>query len=178
MYAIELNAESLQCAHENVHQNGLQNRIEIFENTSKENPFGALIQNDDKWQRFDFTVCNPPFFRDELEPDSELDDTHEATRGKLHVDKQKPPNNAKTGLDCELMTAGGEVEFVKKLIQQTSQFGKRISIFTTMLGHKASLNAILNELKVHGITNFCTSEFCQGWTKRWGVAWTLRNDLP
>lgn len=180
MCAIELNAESVEYAHANVHANGLQHRIEIFDNPSKDNPFDALIRNDEKWKRFDFTMCNPPFFRDESESESaESDEFKEPDDGdRSHVDKQQPPNNAKTGIDCELMCAGGEVEFVKKIIQQSKEFGKRISFFTTMLGHKTSLNSILQELKTHGITNYCTSEFCQGWTKRWGVAWTFRNDLP
>lgn len=179
MYAIELNADSIEYARANVIANELQSRIEIFESTSVEDPFDSL-QNDDKWQRFDFTMCNPPFFRDELETEQESDEYKQAddAEGKSHGDKQKPPNNAKTGIDCELMTTGGEVEFVRKIIQQSEKFRKRIKIFTTMLGHKASLNFILQELKVHGITNFCTSEFCQGWTKRWGVAWTFQNDLP
>lgn len=178
MYAIELNEDSIEIARANVTTNELQDRIEIFANASKADPLDSLTQNNDKWQRFDFTMCNPPFFHDELE--SESDESKEADDDgeKSHGDKQKPPNNAKTGIGCELMTAGGEVEFVKKIIQQSKQFHKRISIFTTMLGHKASLNPILQELKVHGITNFCTSEFCQGWTKRWGIAWTFRNDLP
>lgn len=179
MYAIESNVDSIEYARANVNANGLQNRIEIFENPSKEHPFDSLIRNSDKWQKFDFTMCNPPFFCEESDSDSESDELKGADDGeKPHGDKQKPPNNAKTGIACELMTTGGEVEFVKKIIQQSKQFHKRISIFTTMLGHKASLNPILHELKMHGITNCCTSEFCQGWTKRWGVAWTFRNDLP
>lgn len=177
MYAIEINEESIEFARTNVTTNGLQDRIEIFENVSKEDPLDSLNQNSDKWQRLDFTMCNPPFFRDESE--SESDELRETDDGgeQRHGEKQKPPNNAKSGIGCELMTTGGEVEFVKKIIQRSEQFRERISIFTSMLGHKASLNPILQELKVHGITNVCTSEFCQGWTKRWGVAWTFRSDL-
>lgn len=181
MFATESNADSIEYARTNITANELQNRIEIFENSSKEDPLDSLIRNSDKWQKFDFTMCNPPFFRDEIESDAESDEIKETdTDGntKSQCDKQKPPNNAKTGIACELMTTGGEVEFVKKIIQQSREFRNRISIFTTMLGHKASLQPIVQELKVLGIINYCTSEFCQGWTKRWGVAWTFRNDLP
>lgn len=179
MYAIESNVDSIEYARANVTANQLQNRIEIFENSSKEHLFDSLIQNSDKWQNIDFTMCNPPFFHEELESDSESDELKEPDMDEIpHADKQKPPNNAKTGIACELLTTGGEVEFVKKIIQQSKHIHERIRIFTTMLGHKASLNPILQELKMLGITNFCTSEFCQGWTKRWGVAWTFRNDLP
>lgn len=178
MYAIEINEESIEFARTNVTANGLHDRIEILENASKDDPLDSLNQNNDKWQRFDFTMCNPPFFRDESESESnELKETDD-DGAKQPVEKEKPPNNAKSGIGCELTTAGGEVEFVKKIIHQSNEFQKRISIFTTMLGHKTSLNPILQELKVLGITNVCTSEFCQGWTKRWGVAWSFRSDLP
>lgn len=176
MYAIEINENSIEFARTNVAANGLQDRIEILENVSKEDPLDSLNQNSDKWQRFDFTMCNPPFFRDESESDS--DESKETEDGAEKCEKQKPPNNAKSGIGCELMTTGGEVEFVKKIIQRSKEFRDRVSIFTTMLGHKASLAPISQELKTIGITNMCTSEFCQGWTKRWGVAWTFRNDLP
>lgn len=171
MFGIELNEESVKYARENVTENALGERIQVIDSTSKDDPFDALDKNID-WERFDFTMCNPPFFKDESESDDIKDETDCA------VEKQRPANNAKTGISCELTTAGGEVEFVKKIIQRSEQLREKISIFTTMLGHKTSLNPILLELKVHGITNYCTSEFCQGWTKRWGVAWTFRNDLP
>lgn len=165
MFGIELNEESIQYARKNINQNALSERIQIFDSSSKDDPLDALDQNKN-WERFDFTMCNPPFFKDESDSDEKI------------TEKRKPSNNAKTGISCELKTAGGEVEFVSKIIQKSKELRKNISIFTTMLGHKSSVNCVLQELKIHGITNFCISEFCQGWTKRWGIAWTFRNDLP
>lgn len=167
MFGIEINEESIKYARENVINNGLDDRIEIIDCVSKDDPLDALDQNKE-WQRFDFTMCNPPFFKDECESD---DDVSKESR-------RKPPNNAKTGISCELATTGGEIEFVKKIIEKSNQLRESINVFTTMLGHKTSVQPVLQELKKHGITNFCTSEFCQGWTKRWGIAWTFRNDLP
>lgn len=167
MFGIELNEESVKYARDNVNQNGLAKCIEILDCTSKDDPLDAL--DGKEWKRFDFTMCNPPFFNDDH--DSDDDDTAKETN------KRKPANNAKTGISCELTTTGGEVEFVKKIVQRSREFKKLINVFTTMLGHKTSLQPILQELKNQGITNYCTSEFCQGWTKRWGIAWTFRNDL-
>lgn len=167
MFAIELNEESVKYARENVKQNGLTERIQVIDCASKDDPFDALDQCKE-WERFDFTMCNPPFFKDDHDSD---DDTAKETS------KRKPANNAKTGITCELTTTGGEVEFVKKIIQRSTQLKRVVNVFTTMLGHKTSVQPITQELKSHGITNYCTSEFCQGWTKRWGVAWTFRNNL-
>lgn len=44
-------------------------------------------------------------------------------------------------------------------------------LFTTMVGHKYSLNVLLQELKSEGI-KYTHTEFCQGRVTRWGLAWT------
>lgn len=41
-----------------------------------------------------------------------------------------------------------------------------------MVGHKSSVNTVREYLKESGITNIGTTEFCQGHTTRWGIAWT------
>lgn len=170
MFGIELNEESIRYARENINRNALSERIEIFDSASKDDPLDALEHNKN-WQRIDFTMCNPPFFKDESESDENASEEPAA-------EKRKPSNNAKTGISCELKTAGGEVEFVSKIIQRSKTLRNSISIFTTMLGHKSSVKPVLQELKTNGIMNICTGEFCQGWTKRWGIAWSFRNDLP
>ncbi|XP_031618698.1 U6 small nuclear RNA (adenine-(43)-N(6))-methyltransferase [Contarinia nasturtii] len=167
MFAIELNEESVKYARDNVNKNGLSDHIRIIECASNDDPLDLFHQHKD-WDKFDFTMCNPPFFEDEHESD---------TVKKRQSVKRKPANNAKTGISCELTTAGGEVEFVKKMIKRSGQLRNVVNVFTTMLGHKTSMQSILKELKDQRITNVCCSEFCQGWTKRWSVAWTFRNDI-
>ena len=46
-----------------------------------------------------------------------------------------------------------------------------------MLGLKSSLNQILNILRAKDIVNVCTTEFHQGNTTRWGVAWSFFNEI-
>lgn len=46
-----------------------------------------------------------------------------------------------------------------------------------MLGLKSSLTSILNILKTKNIENICTTEFHQGNTTRWGVAWSYDWDI-
>lgn len=163
MYATEVNEESINWARENVNRNGLENQITILE--CSEN----LVENLNRHTNsFNFTMCNPPFFNDDDPPNEQL---------KNRTGKRKSANNAKTGIQCELSTAGGEVEFVKEMIEQSAVLKERVKIFTSMLGQKISINKIVNELKSHGIHNFCITEFCQGRTTRWGIAWTLDNCL-
>ena len=46
-----------------------------------------------------------------------------------------------------------------------------------MVGHKASLTPIAELIKRAGATSQTTTEFHQGRTMRWGVAWTFRDDI-
>lgn len=160
MYAAESNDESIQLARENVARNDLTDRIVLLHTED------ALsdIESNKQWD-LDFTMCNPPFFDENV-------DTSVEEQAKNRTGNRQPPNNVKTGLACELMTPGGEVTFVKKMIRQSLELHSHVKVFTTMLGHKTSVNHIMEELKAHDICNFITSEFCQGRTTRWGVAWS------
>lgn len=171
LYAVETNEHSFQLAQANIVRNNLTDRIEVIHETSSNDPFtviesstGAMLPT------LDFTMCNPPFFDENADADNEQ-------LYKNRTGNRPQPNNIKTGIACELMTPGGELAFVKRMIQQSDQLRDRVNVFTTMLGHKASVNRILDALKSTGVFNFCTSEFCQGRTTRWGIAWTYKNDL-
>jgi methyltransferase len=46
-----------------------------------------------------------------------------------------------------------------------------------MVGHKSSLNTLKSELKKVGVASSTQTEFCQGRTTRWGLAWTFDPEL-
>jgi methyltransferase len=46
-----------------------------------------------------------------------------------------------------------------------------------MVGHKSSLKALKSELKKVGVASSIQTEFCQGHTTRWGLAWTFLPDM-
>lgn len=46
-----------------------------------------------------------------------------------------------------------------------------------MVGHKSSVQPLLQELKRCGVTSVSQTEFCQGRTVRWAVAWTFTNSV-
>lgn len=103
-------------------------------------------------------MCNPPFF-----------DTDEADR----KEKRLPPRNAATGNRSELHVEGGERLFVTRLVEESAKMGERVKIYTTMLGQKSSCAFFRSELKKRNIVNATWTEFCQGHTKRWGLAWSF-----
>jgi len=47
-----------------------------------------------------------------------------------------------------------------------------------MVGIKDNLKSLVNRLKeIKSIQSVCTTEFCQGKTTRWGLAWTFNCDM-
>jgi hypothetical protein len=46
-----------------------------------------------------------------------------------------------------------------------------------MVGHKSSLKALKSELVKVGVASSTHTEFCQGHTTRWGLAWTFLPEL-
>lgn len=161
MYATEVNKTSVEYARQNISRNGFETRISLVESND------GLSEIINQTHQIHFTMCNPPFFSD--------DDSCEPSRDR--TGKRKSANNAKTGIKCELSVSGGEVEFVKQIIEQSKTLGSRVKVFTTMLGQKTSVYNVITILKANEIYNYCTSEFCQGRTTRWGIAWTHDNSL-
>ena len=51
-------------------------------------------------------------------------------------------------------------------------------IFTTMVGHKSSIAPILKMIEEAGASTWTRTEFCQGRTMRWGIAWTYSPTIP
>lgn len=173
MFATEINAESMACAVGNVDQNHLSDSIQLIEADASDEPFDALNRCD-KFETAVFSMCNPPFFNDENHT-SEGELVEIAFKNR--TGKRKSANNVKSGTGTELVTSGGEIAFVKRMIHSSRSFSERIQVFTTMLGHKCSVATIQSELNAQHICNYCTTEFCQGRTMRWAIAWTFRRDL-
>ncbi|KAJ3261526.1 Methyltransferase-like protein 16 [Boothiomyces macroporosus] len=98
--ALDIDQDSLEYAQENVSRNNLDSLIKVELNTSKKIiPKGS----------FDFLMCNPPFYRDH---------SHIHESKKLKLDN---PTGECTGSNNEMITEGGEYEFVKRMIKESKR---------------------------------------------------------
>ncbi|KYN21317.1 Putative methyltransferase METT10D [Trachymyrmex cornetzi] len=149
----EVDKGSVEHAQKCIKKNKLQDLIEMNSNRI----FKDVVQDN---RVYDFSMCNPPFFENE-------DDSFKK------VEKVLPPRNAPTGNDSELKTEGGEVCFVTKMIEESVKVGDRIKIYSTMIGKKADLAVLRRLLRSKNIKNMTWTEFCQGHTTRWGLAWSF-----
>ncbi|XP_074602639.1 U6 small nuclear RNA (adenine-(43)-N(6))-methyltransferase [Brevipalpus obovatus] len=149
----------------NVEYNNLQDRITVV----KVNPDTYLtdIPGQSTLQAH-FLMCNPPFFKDRHQIDMDIgsmDDSNDSSSR----------SSANTSSEVEAVTQGGEVEFVKKIIQESVRLGESIKIYSVMLGHKRSSIELMDYIKSScpKISNSVINRFYQGKTIRWGLAWTF-----
>ncbi|CAO3651881.1 unnamed protein product [Cunninghamella echinulata] len=158
----EIDQESLNFAKENVNRNQLQDRIFLFLNDDPNRIF--LLNKLDKSIQYSFCMCNPPFFESEQELKSGLEN------------KELEPSAVCTGTPSEMITDGGEFGFIQKMIIESLKYKQRILWYTTMIGLKKTIRPIIQILKQHDINNYVVTEFCQGRTKRWGLAWSFTSN--
>lgn len=169
MYALESNIVSTEYARQNVAQNKLDDFITVIQQPTESVIFDELCALD-SFISADFCMCNPPFFNSE----EQLANTSQSNR----TGRRPQPKNNFTGASDELTATGGECQFVQQIIDESCRLRQRIRVYTTMLGHKSSVQRILNMLSTANITNIATTEFCQGQTTRWGVAWSFLPTIP
>ena len=112
-------------------------------------------------------MCNPPFY-----------DSAEEMLASAKA-KQRPPFSACTGAEVEMVTPGGEVAFVSRMIQESLHLRDRVEWYTSMLGKIASVSVVVEKLKGVGVSNWAVTEFVQGSkTRRWAVAWSWGHMRP
>ncbi|CBQ68542.1 conserved hypothetical protein [Sporisorium reilianum SRZ2] len=117
-------------------------------------------------EAYDFTMCNPPFYSSQ----HEIDD--------LARIKRQPANAVCHGTPSEMITSGGEVSFVQRMIRESLTPAPKVRWWTCMLGRLSSVVTLSAELKQlakagkvggWGVHELATGG---GRTKRWVILWT------
>ncbi|CAI9765449.1 unnamed protein product [Fraxinus pennsylvanica] len=106
------------------------------------------------WESFDFCMCNPPFF--ETMEEAGLN-----------------PKTSCGGTPEEMVCLGGEEAFITRIIEDSAQVKHTFRWYTSMVGRKSNLNILTSKLWNVGVTVVKTTEFVQGHTSRWGLAWSF-----
>ncbi|KAI0596792.1 hypothetical protein F4775DRAFT_584680 [Biscogniauxia sp. FL1348] len=162
--ATDVDSESLSYARKNAALNSYQTRIRIVGRgiTDPLVPLDELGED-----AIDFVMVNPPFYTSEVE-------LQDLARQKL-----RPPNSACTGAPIEMVCEGGEVGFVKRIIDESLVLRERVQWYTSMLGKQSSLDALVDILKRNNITNYAVAAFIQGnRTRRWAIGWSFGSLRP
>ncbi|KAG0646343.1 U6 small nuclear RNA (adenine-(43)-N(6))-methyltransferase [Hyphodiscus hymeniophilus] len=160
----DIDDKSLRFARQNIQINGLKNRIKLYQSK----PDGPLLPLDSLgFENIDFSMCNPPFYESQAEMLTSA------------ASKQRPPFTACTGSESEMVTPGGEVAFVSRMIEESIVLQDRVQWYSSMLGKFSSLGTIVEILREKGVSNYAVTEFVQGSkTRRWGLAWSFEDLRP
>ncbi|KAJ6395722.1 hypothetical protein OIU77_020891 [Salix suchowensis] len=105
-------------------------------------------------EKFDFCMCNPPFF--ETMEEAGLN-----------------PKTSCGGTPEEMVCPGGEKAFITRIIEDSVVLKESFRWFTSMVGRKVNLKFLTSKLREVGVTIVKTTEFVQGQTCRWGLAWSF-----
>ena len=72
-----------------------------------------------------------------------------------------------------MVTPGGEVAFVNRIISESVKLRDQVQWYTSMLGKSQSIPTLVQTLKEAGITNWAVTQFVQGnKTRRWALGWS------
>ncbi|XP_047450903.1 RNA N6-adenosine-methyltransferase mettl16 [Mugil cephalus] len=163
--ATEVDDICFDYATKNVEQNNLSDLVKVVKVPQKTLLMDALKEETEIV--YDFCMCNPPFFANQLE----------AKGVNSRNSRRPPPSSVNTGGVTEIMAEGGELEFVKRIIHDSLQLKKRLRWYSCMLGKKCSLTPLKEELRKQGVPKVTHTEFCQGRTMRWALAWSFYDDV-
>jgi 23S rRNA (adenine1618-N6)-methyltransferase len=119
-------------------------------------------------ERFDLTLCNPPFH-------GSMREVHEATQQKwrkLGRQDQGPQRNF-GGQGSELWCEGGETGFLHRMIEESCDLRDQVRWFTSLVSSSASLPAVHRRLRQVEAREIHTVAMAQGQKQSRFVAWTF-----
>ena len=134
--------------------------------TKNEHIFEGMIALD---EYFDLTVCNPPFH-------SSAADAAGGSRRKLrNLGKEAPgkPVLNFAGQSNELWCEGGELAFVRLMINESRKFAPQCLWFTTLVSKQDNLPQIYAALDRVGVRAIFTLDMAQGQKISRVVAWSF-----
>ncbi len=144
---------------------GLGAAIQLRQQTDPGATFQGVIE---AGERFDLTLCNPPFH-------GSMREAREAAQAKwckLGRGRGSAMRNF-GGQGAELWCEGGEVGFIRRMITASTGFRDRVRWFTTLVSSSASLPAVHRALRQVEARDIRTVAMAQGQKQSRFIAWTF-----
>ncbi|MEY3651649.1 MAG: Ribosomal large subunit methyltransferase [Pseudomonadota bacterium] len=170
---VDIDQTALKNAQKILDTNTLSESVSLRLQSDRNNIFKGIIKEDDY---FDFTMCNPPFH-------ASLEDAKAGSRRKLNnlakkanqpLTKSKNPKLNFGGQATELYCDGGEIKFIKRMIEESVEFKNHCRWFTTLVSKASHLPSIYNALKNINAREIRTVEMAQGQKHSRFVAWSFK----
>jgi len=150
---------------------GLAKRVKIKQQKSSSHFFEGIL---DSHIKIDLTMCNPPFH-------SSLEEAlsgNKRKRDNLQTNRQhkssKPVKNLNFGgQQAELYCQGGELQFIKSMINESKRFAHQVLYFSTLVSKADNLSAIKLALKKANAVDIQVVKMHQGNKTSRFVAWSF-----
>jgi len=163
----DIDSASIESAQRIVDSNpSLKGNIDLRLQSNPENIFRGIIR---KGEKFDLSICNPPFH-------SSLADAQSGSLRKLKNLKKKKISKVSLnfgGQSNELWCKGGEKSFVKNMINESKLFSTSCLWFTSLISKESNLKSIYKSLEDVAVTEVKTIPMGQGNKKSRIIAWTF-----
>ena len=117
-------------------------------------------------ETFDLTLCNPPFF-------GSLREAQAASRQKWQKLGLGGSGRNFGGRGAELWCPGGEVGFLRRMIQESRPLAHRVAWFSTLVSSSAHLSAVHGALRQIQARAIRTLPMAQGQKQSRAVAWSF-----
>ena len=161
----DIDAEALVSATKIIEGNPqLAGLVELRRQKSATSIFSGILRPDD---RFDFCICNPPFFRSEDEAQS----ANQRKVSNLKNDKSVKPALNFGGQYAELVCKGGEMAFIQKMIAESVECKDQFRYFSTLVSKSDHLKPLLNSLNYHKTPIIKVIDMSQGNKKSRILVW-------
>ena len=150
----------------------LQNSVELRLQLSPSNIFKGVIQPGDF---FDVSICNPPFHASaaEAEEGSRRKWKNLGRGSVAKLTKAKSPLLNFGGQSTEIWCSGGERAFVRRMIEESTQFRNNCFWFTSIISKESHLPVIFDALERANVLDSRVMDMAQGQKKTRIVAWTF-----
>ena len=128
--------------------------------------FKNIMESEDK---FDFTICNPPFHNSKEEA------TKSTLRKINNLEQQKTTTPILNfgGQNTELWCLGGELGFITEMIYESAKYPMHCLWYTTLVSKQTHLNSLYKTLNKVNAANIVTIDMAQGQKISRILAWTF-----
>ncbi len=163
----EIDPVALESAKNIIDKNpNLKGKVELRLQTNSKDIYYGMIKHEEK---FDLSVCNPPFHSSAKEAEAE------SLRKLTNLKKTKPDKTVLNfgGKSHELWCEGGESRFIRKMIRESKKFGDSCFWFSTLVSKQTHLKSAYITLKETKATKVKTIPMGQGQKSSRILAWTF-----
>ena len=164
--ASDIDSKSIENAQKIIDANkNLKDKIILKLQKNRDNIFEGII---DKTDRFDLTMCNPPF-HSSLEAAIKANERKVSNLNKGNKEIKKGFNFG--GQKAELWCHGGELLFLKKMAKESVKFSSQVNWFTSLVSDKDNIKPLIKLLEKLGTKEVKVLEMSQGQKISRVLAW-------